>query len=238
MGKNKLQRFAENDTFPNLIQPPFSEVFKTDHPLKGFWNEKIFKNENPIVLELGCGKGEYTVGLGKMYPEKNFIGIDIKGARLWRGAKTAHQDKLNNVAFLRTRIEHITSFFSKDEVSEIWVTFPDPQLKRVRVTKRLTSSIFLNNYKTFLKKNGIVHLKTDSIDLHHYTKSIVEFNNLKVHSCTDDPYGIATDDPILSIKTFYEEQYLEKGLPITYLSFELSNEEAIVEPTKRRTQFF
>ncbi|MHC1703714.1 MAG: tRNA (guanosine(46)-N7)-methyltransferase TrmB [Tenuifilaceae bacterium] len=230
MAKNKLQRFAENETFPNLIQPPFSEVFKKDYHLKGKWNKSFFKNSNPIVLELGCGKGEYTVGLAKLYPEKNFIGIDIKGARLWRGAKTAHESMMNNVAFVRTRIEHITSFFANDEVSEIWITFPDPQPKRIKTTKRLSSSVFLNFYKTFIKPNGLVHLKTDSIDLHRYSRSVIELNKLKVHHCTEDLYKTEKDDPILSIKTFYEEQYLEQGLPITYLCFELSNEKPLIEP--------
>lgn len=230
MGKNKILRFAENETFPNLIQPPFSEVFKKDYYIKGQWNKSFFKNDNPIVLELGCGKGEYTVGLAKMYPNKNFIGIDIKGARLWRGAKTAHEDKMSNVAFVRTRIENIRSFFCSDEVSEIWITFPDPQPKRIKTTKRLSSSVFLNFYKTFLKPTGLVHLKTDSIDLHKYTNSVIKLNNLKVHQCTDDLYGSVKDDQILSIKTFYEEQYLEKGLPITYLCFELSNDKPLVEP--------
>ena len=230
MGKNKLQRFAENETFSNLIQPPFSEVFRKDYFLKGQWNKSIFKNDNPIVLELGCGKGEYTVGLAKMYPEKNFIGIDIKGARLWRGAKTAHEANMNNVAFLRTRIEQITSFFDKDEVSEIWITFPDPQPKRIKTTKRLSSSVFLNFYKSFLKPQGLVHLKTDSADLHRYTRSVVELNKLKVHKVTDNLYSTEKDDPILSIRTFYEEQYLEKGIPITYLCFELSNDKPLIEP--------
>lgn len=230
MGKNKIQRFAENETFPNLVQPPFSEVFKKDHSLKGQWNKTFFKNDKPIVLELGCGKGEYSVGLAKMYPDKNFIGIDIKGARLWRGAKTVHEEKLNNVGFLRTRIEHITSFFCQDEVSEIWITFPDPQPKRIKTTKRLSSSVFLNFYKTFLKPGGLVHLKTDSINLHRYTCEVVKLNNLKVHSCTEDLYGTFKDDPILSIRTFYEAQYLEQGLPITYLCFELSNDKPLIEP--------
>jgi len=231
VGKNKLQRFEENESFPNLIQPPFSEIFRNEYPLKGLWNKTLFKNNNPIVLELGCGKGEYTVGLAKMYPEKNFIGIDIKGARLWRGAKTAIEAKMNNVAFIRTRIEHITSFFCKDEVSEIWITFPDPQPKRINTKKRLSSSVFLNFYKSFLKPDGLVHLKTDSIDLHRYTRNLIELNNVKIHRSTEDLYVTEKDDPILAIKTFYEEQYLEKGLPITYLCFDLSNDKTIIEPT-------
>lgn len=234
MGKNKLKRFEENTTFPNLIQPKFEEVFRVDHSLKGKWNEVVFKNDKAIVLELGCGKGEYTVGLAKMYPEKNFIGIDIKGARLWRGAKTAHESSMNNVAFVRTRIENITSFFGKDEVSEIWITFPDPQLKRINALKRLTSSVFLGLYKTLLKPNGLIHLKTDSIELHQYTKGLIELNDLTVHRCTDDLYSSDKDDPILSIRTFYEQQFLDQGLPITYICFELSNEKPFIEHKYQR----
>lgn len=235
MAKNKLKRFEENTTFPNLIQPKFEEVFRTEHPIKGKWNESFFKNNKPIVLELGCGKGEYTIGLAKQFPEKSFIGIDIKGARLWRGAKTAHENRMDNVAFVRTRIENITSFFGKDEVSEIWITFPDPQLKRINELKRLTSSVFLGLYKTFLKPQGLIHLKTDSIDLHRYTRALIDLNGLKVHSLTDDLYASVTDDPILSIRTFYEQQFLDQGLPITYLCFELSNEQPFVEHKYQRT---
>lgn len=235
MGKNKLKRFNENETFPNIIQPKFEEVFRINHKLKNKWNESYFKNNKPLVLELGCGKGEYTVGLAKMFPEKNFIGIDIKGARLWRGAKTAHEAGMSNVAFIRTRIENITSFFGSEEVSEIWITFPDPQLKRINALKRLTSSRFLGLYKTLLKPNGIIHLKTDSQELHKYTKELVELNELKVHSCTNDLYSSVKDDPILSIRTFYEQQFLDKGLPITYISFELSNEKPIIEHKYQRT---
>lgn len=235
MAKNKLKRFEENTTFPNLIQPKFEEVFRTEHPIKGKWNESFFKNNKPIVLELGCGKGEYTIGLAKQFPEKNFIGIDIKGARLWRGTKTAHENGMDNVAFVRTRIENITSFFGKDEVSEIWITFPDPQLKRINELKRLTSSVFLGLYKTFLKPQGLIHLKTDSIDLHRYTRALIDLNGLKVHSLTDDLYASVTDDPILSIRTFYEQQFLDQGLPITYLCFELSNEQPFVEHKYQRT---
>ncbi|NOU16745.1 MAG: tRNA (guanosine(46)-N7)-methyltransferase TrmB [Bacteroidales bacterium] len=235
MGKNKLKRFAENTTFPNLIQPKLNEVFRTDYSLKGNWNKTFFKNENPIVLELGCGKGEYTVGMAKMFPNKNFIGIDIKGARMWRGAKTAHESKMSNVAFIRTRIEHISSFFSANEVSEIWITFPDPQLKRINSMKRLTSSAFLGLYKTILKPNGLIHLKTDCLALHRYTSSLVELNNLKVHTSTEDLYGSGIEDQILTIKTFYEEKFLEQNLPITYICFELSNEQPFIEYKYQRT---
>ncbi len=235
MAKNKLKRFEENTTFPNLIQPKFEEVFRTEHSIKGKWNESFFKNDKPIVLELGCGKGEYTIGLAKQFPEKNFIGVDIKGARLWRGAKTAHENGMGNVAFVRTRIENITSFFGKDEVSEIWITFPDPQLKRINELKRLTSSVFLGLYKTLLKPHGLIHLKTDSIDLHQYTRALIKLNGLKVHTYTDDLYTSVTDDPILSIRTFYEQQFLDKGLPITYICFELSNEQPFIEHKYQQT---
>lgn len=230
MGKNKIKRFAENETFQNLIQPSFEEVFNTDYPLKGKWNTEFFKNSNPIVLELGCGKGEYTVGLARMFPLKNFIGIDIKGARLWRGAKTALEEGLCNVGFIRTRIDHIKSFFSPNEIDEIWVTFPDPHPRPSKATKRLTSSRFLNYYAHFLKPNGIVHLKTDNQLLHHYTKAVVEQNNLKKLICTNNLYSEITNDPILGIKTFYEQQFLEKGLPITYIKFELSTIGPFHEP--------
>lgn len=235
MGKNKLKRFAENTTFPNLIQPKLNEVFRTDYSLKGNWNKTFFKNENPIVLELGCGKGEYTVGMAKMFPNKNFIGIDIKGARMWRGAKTAHESKMSNVAFIRTRIEHISSFFSANEVSEIWITFPDPQLKRINSLKRLTSSSFLSLYKMFLRPRGLIHLKTDCLALHRYTCFLVELNNLKVHTSTEDLYGSGIEDQILTIKTFYEEKFLEQNLPITYICFELSNEQPLIEYKYQRT---
>lgn len=235
MGKNKLKRFEENDTFPNIIQPKFEEVFRKEHPIKGKWHETFFKNDKPIVLELGCGKGEYTIGLSRQYPEKNFIGVDIKGARIWRGAKTAVENSMENVAFVRTRIENITSFFAKDEVSEIWITFPDPQLKRINALKRLTSSIFLGMYKTILKPQGLIHLKTDSQELHQYTKSLVELNELKVHNCTNDLYSSVKDDPILSIRTFYEQQFLDQGKTITYISFELTNEKPLIEHKYQRT---
>ncbi|NVO10242.1 MAG: tRNA (guanosine(46)-N7)-methyltransferase TrmB [Bacteroidales bacterium] len=235
MGKNKLKRFAENTTFPNLIQPKLNEVFRTDYSLKGKWNETYFHNENPIVLELGCGKGEYTVGMAKMFPNKNFIGIDIKGARMWRGAKTAHENKMSNVAFIRTRIEHVSSFFSANEVSEIWITFPDPQLKRINSLKRLTSSSFLSLYKTLLRPQGLIHLKTDCIALHRYTRSLVDLNNLKIHTSTEDLYGNGIEDQILTIKTFYEEKFLVQNLPITYICFELSNEQPLIEYKYQRT---
>lgn len=223
MGKDKLRKFAENLTFENLIQPEFDEVFRNDHKLKGNWHRDFFRNDNPIVLELGCGRGEYTVGLGAANPQKNHIGIDIKGARMWRGAKTATEMQMANVGFLRTRIEFINSFFAPGEVSEIWVTFPDPQLKKGREKKRLTSPIFLAYYAQFLAPGGTVHLKTDSQELHEYTKHVIEANSLPCEVSNNDIYGSGFADAVLSIKTTYERRFLEEGKPITYLKFGLGD---------------
>lgn len=222
MGKNKLRKFSENLTFYNLFQPSFEEVWGVDFRLKGKWNGLHFKNSNPIVLELGCGKGEYTINLGQHFQTKNFIGVDIKGARLWTGAKQASQAGMLNVAFIRTRIEHIASFFAPGEVSEIWITFPDPQPRPSKARKRLSSSRFLSYYQHFLKPNGLVHLKTDSQGLFEYAKALVEQNGLTVHYCTNNLYESGIENPILAIKTFYENQFLAQGKPITYLCFELS----------------
>lgn len=217
MGKDKLRRFAENETFGLLYQPTFEEVFRKDYKLKGKWHEEVFGNNKPIVLELGCGRGEYTVNLAKEFPEKNFIGVDIKGARLWRGAKTAHTGQMNNVAFLRTRIEFIDSVFGKDEVSEIWITFPDPQINREN--KRLTNPLFIEKYNLFLSKGGVIHLKTDSLFLHEYTVEMANNEGFTILEAEKDIYGSGRADKILSIKTHYETQYLQKGLPITYMKF-------------------
>ncbi len=230
MGKNKLKKFAENETFENLFQPSFDDVWRKNHPIKGKWNSDFFKNDNPIVLELGCGKGEYTVNLAKMYPGKNFIGVDIKGARLWKGAKEATELKMPNVAFLRTRIENIVSFFNQNEVSEIWITFPDPQPRPAKARKRLSSSRFLTYYQQFAKPNAIIHLKTDSQGLHEYTKALVEQNKLKIQVCTNDLYNSGIVDSILSIRTFYESMFLEQGKTITYLRFELDSQAQLYEP--------
>jgi tRNA (guanine-N7-)-methyltransferase len=230
VGKNKLQRFAEMETFPNVIQPSLDEITNKDYPLKGKWSENFFKNNKPIVLELGCGKGEYTLGLSKMYPEKNFLGIDIKGARIWAGAKEALRDSLSNVGFLRTRIEHINSFFDKDEISEIWITFPDPQEKRIRAKKRLTSSRFLPNYRKFLKPGGIIHLKTDNSILYNYTHNLAILNNFNILLDTDNLYNSGQTDEILNIKTFYESQYLAQGVPIKYIRFTIPHNSDINEP--------
>ena len=231
MSKGKLEKFAEIGTFPNVFQLP--TLFNSeDFELKGKWNETYFKNTNPIVLELGCGKGEYTVGLAEKFPDKNFIGVDIKGARLWRGSKTAFENKMNNVAFVRTRIDHIEKVFAPVEVDEIWITFPDPQPQVSRERKRLTSPVFLKYYSNILKANGIVNLKTDNFPLYDYSKSVAEELKLELLAATDDLYkSIEKDDSeyisknaeLLQIKTYYEKMFLEQGLKINYLSFKLSS---------------
>lgn len=226
--KDKLKRFRENETFSCLIQPRTEEVLRCDHPIKGNWGRDMFHNQNPIVLELGCGKGEYTISLAERFPERNFIGIDIKGARLWKGAKYATENAMPNVAFLRTRIEFIESLFAPGEVSEIWITFADPQEKKAR--KRLTSPGFLNRYARFLAPGGVVHLKTDSRLLHFYTEELCKQNSMTILASDDDIYGHGVADEILSIKTFYESSFLAKGIPITYLAFRLDNAAPLVEP--------
>jgi tRNA (guanine-N7-)-methyltransferase len=225
--KKKLERFAEMNTFPNVIQPSFEEAFRTNHPLKGNWNRDFFKNRHPLVLELGCGKGEYTLGLAGIFPETNFIGIDIKGSRLWKGAKTALLNTIPNAGFLRTRIEFIDSFFATEEVDEIWLTFPDPQLEKKR--KRLTAPKFLNVYRNFLKSEGMVHLKTDNKILYTYTLDTLRYNQLEIVRNTDDLYASASSDPILSIKTYYESQFLAQGLTIHYICFRLPHDKNIEE---------
>lgn len=220
MGKNKLARFAENETFANLFQLTYEQVTKEGFALKGKWNKEFFKNDNPIVLELGCGKGEYTVGLAKKYPNKNFIGIDIKGARLWRGCKTSNEDKMTNVAFVRTHIQMIESYFAQNEVSEIWITFPDPQLKKPN--KRLTCERFLSLYKNILKSEGIVHLKTDSQELYEFTKDEVLIpTKREILYNTNNLYNSDFKEDVIEIQTFYEAMYLKIGKPITYLKFRL-----------------
>ena len=225
MPKNKLQRFAELRTFENVHEFLWTER-KTDFKLKGKWNSEYFKNENPIVLELGCGKGEYSNGLAEKYPEKNFIGLDIKGARIWRGSKNAQEKKLYNVAFLRTQIEFIESCFSKDEVSEIWITFPDPQPNKEK--KRLTHSIFLDRYKNVLKPNGVVHLKTDSAELYEFTLEVLTENKITKICSTPDLYSESSPlsfgegwGEATELKTHYEKLFTAKGKKITYLKFRL-----------------
>jgi tRNA (guanine-N7-)-methyltransferase len=218
MAKRKLQRFAENLTFPHLFQP---RVYypPSDFEKKGKWHAEFFRNDNPIVLELGCGRGEYTVQMAELFPEKNFIGIDWKGARLWRGAKTVQEQQMKNVAFLRIQIQNIGYFFSANEVSEIWITFPDPQLKKNRVHKRLTSEAFLEKYKSILRPNGIVHLKTDNEALYNFTLETLRSSNLPVHLQTDNLYHSPFVDDILSIKTKYEMMFLEQGVQSKYVKF-------------------
>ena len=224
MGKNKLARFAENKILPNVFQPTREEALN-NYPLKGKWRSEVFKNENPIVLELGCGKGEYSVGLAKSFPEKNFIGIDIKGARFWFGAKEAVEKNLNNVAFLRTQIELVDCFFDHDEVDEIWITFPDPQIKYRRTKHRMTHPDFLDRYKKILKKDGIVHLKTDSEFLHGYTLGLLQGQGHEIISAHHDIYGAPEYEPgtplLREVKTYYEGLFSAKGKTITYLKFRI-----------------
>ena len=221
MGKDKLRRFAENLTFDCMIQPEFEDIFHRDHPLKGRWHEDFFHNDKPIVLELGCGKGEYTIALAQRDPDRNYIGIDIKGARMWRGAKTATENEMKNVAFVRTRIEFINSFFGEGEISEIWITFPDPQLKTRRAKKRLTAPLFLERYAQMLSEDGVINLKTDSQHLFAYTSAVIDHFSLPCEVANDDIYGSGYADEVLSVKTAYEQMFLERGLPITYTRFSL-----------------
>ena len=220
--KNKLKRFKENETFTNVFQPTREEVVGDQFPLKGKWSSEFFKNDNPIVLELGCGKGEYSVGLAERFPEKNFIGIDIKGARFWRGAKTAVESGMNNVAFVRTQIELINHIFAENEVSEIWITFPDPQIKYKRTKHRMTNSEFLNNYKKILKPNGLMHLKTDSEFMHGYTLGLLHGEGHEVIYANHNIYkNEGAPAEVTGIQTFYESQYLEVNKPITYIQFRI-----------------
>ena len=219
MGKNKLERFAENLTFDNLFQVGFEQLKDKDFFLKGKWREEYFKNDNPIVLELGCGKGEYTVGLGEKYANKNFIGIDIKGARLWRGCKTAFENKMRNVAFLRCQIQMLEKLFEKDEVDEIWITFCDPQLKNEN--RRLTCPRFLERYAKVIKPNGILHLKTDSTELYEYTSEMLKQEKHNIIFESNDLYGTNFEDDVKEIQTFYEKMYLKEGKKIKYIKFQL-----------------
>ena len=220
--KNKLKRFKENETFNNVFQPTREELVNNQFALKGKWNEEFFKNDHPIVLELGCGKGEYAVGLAQKFPEKNFIGIDIKGARFWRGAKTAVENGLNNVAFLRTQIELIEHCFEANEVDEIWITFPDPQIKYKRTKHRMTNSDFLNSYKKILKPKGLMHLKTDSEFMHGYTLGLLHGEGHEVIYANHNIYkNEGAPAEVTGIQTFYESQYLEVNKPITYIQFRI-----------------
>lgn len=246
MGHDKLRKFAENETFSCLLQPSAEELLADgyfhlrDHAVKGRWEDFFSdrKQEKNIVLELGCGKGEYTVALAERDPERNYIGVDIKGARLWKGAKYATEHALPNVAFLRTRVEFITAFFAPGEVSEIWLTFSDPQYRSEN--SRLSSPLFLERYRSFLRPGGIVHLKTDSRFLHEYTRAVCEANGLRILACTTDLYGMenptfasqtpAIPEEVKEVQTFYEQLFLEQGYPITYLSFVIDHEGPYVSP--------
>ena len=218
--KNKLKRFKENETFSHVLQPSRQELIDCKFPLKHNWNSRFFKNNNPIIVEVGCGKGEYTVGLAKNNPNRNYIGIDIKGARFWKGAKIVENERLDNVVFIRTQIELIDKVFGKNEVDEIWITFPDPQIKYKRTKHRLTNITFLKKYKSILKKQGVVHLKTDSEFLHGYTIGILHALEEEIQYSNNDIYKQAgSPSEVINIKTFYEKMYLDQGKPITYLKF-------------------
>jgi len=234
VGKKKLKRWVEMEAFEHVVQPGFEEVYKKDYYLKGKWANKFFGNMNPVILELGCGKGEYTIALARKNPQKSFIGVDIKGARMWRGAKDAMDEHLKNVAFLRTRIELINSFFGTDEISEIWLTFPDPQLKKRRNKKRLTSPRFLNVYNQFLKTGGIIHLKTDNAVLYHYTLNLIKKNQLEIVKSSEDLYNEDEVTNDLAIKTHYEKQFLSQGEKIYYLSFKPAKKNPILEQDERK----
>lgn len=227
MGKGKLKKFAAVATFDHVFERTFEQLEETPFELKGRWRQDFFKNDNPVVLELGCGKGEYAVELGKHFPNKNFIGVDIKGARLFTGAKQALEAGMENVAFIRSRIELIERFFDKDEVDEIWITFPDPQMKKTR--KRLTATNFIEKYRLFLKKDGLVHLKTDSDFLYNYTGLMLQENNFQVFDNIADIYAQDEVSELLNIKTHYELQWLGRGKLIKYLCFN-PHQEQLIEP--------
>ena len=228
MSKGKLAKFADMASYPHVFEYPFSVVEDVPFEMRGRWCEQFFRNNHPIVLELGCGRGEYAVGLARRYPECNFIGVDIKGARMWTGATEALHEGLTNVAFLRTNIEIIDRFFAPGEVQEIWLTFSDPQMKKA--TKRLTSTYFLQRYRRFLVDGGLIHLKTDSNFLFTYTRFVAEVNHLPVEACTEDLYGDEQSSIDLSIRTYYEQQWLSRGLTIKYMRFRLPAAAPLVEP--------
>jgi len=220
--KNKLKRFKENETFENVLQPTREEVVSGEFQYKGKWNSDFFKNNNPIIVELGCGKGEYTIGLAERNPNINYIGIDVKGARFWRGAKTAIETGMNNVGFVRTQIELIENIFSSHEISEIWITFPDPQIKYKRTKHRMTNSDFLKMYKRILKPEGVVNLKTDSEFMHGYTLGLLHGEGHEVLYSNHNVYkNEGSPSEVTEIQTFYENQYLEINKAITYIRFKI-----------------
>jgi tRNA (guanine-N7-)-methyltransferase len=229
MGRNKLQKFDDLAGFPHVFQYPFAVLHSEGGcRQKGRWHRDVFGNPHPLALELGCGRGEYTVGLGKLFPEKNFIGIDVKGARIWTGAKESLDAGMTNVAFLRTDIELIPHFFDPGEVAEIWITFPDPQMKKTN--KRLTSTRFMRLYREILSANGLIHLKTDSPFMYAYTREMIKANEFPVQVCTDNLYHSGMADEILSIRTYYEQQWLARGLNIKYIRFICEPRDTLVEP--------
>ncbi len=228
MGKNKLKKFADMAQYKCVFQYPREELLRVGFPHKGAWHHNVFANSNPITLELGCGRGEYTVSLAKSEPTRNFVGIDIKGARMWTGASEVEREGITNAAFLRCEIENIDSFFAPGEVDSLWITFPDPQMKKRR--KRLTSTRFLTLYRAIMKPDGVVNLKTDSPFLYEYTRRLVELNSFEVLSQTDDLYGSGMADPVTSIKTYYEQQWLSRGKKIKLISFRLPAQGELLEP--------
>lgn len=221
LAKNKLRKFQQISSYNHVFEPTI-EVLKSEYHLKGKWKSEVFKNNNPIILELGCGKGEYSVALAEKYPQKNLIGVDIKGARIWKGATDSLTKNLINIAFLRVRIEWIEHCFDKNEIDEIWITFPDPQLKFRRSSKRLTHPNFLMKYNKILKKSGVIHLKTDNQFLHAYTLGILDGQSHSIEYSSNDIYSSEHLYKHLDIKTYYEQKYLEKGMPITYVKFRLN----------------
>lgn len=228
MAKNKHRRFAENETFSHLFQPSAQEMFEGEFYLKGKWNSIFFKNDNPIVLEVGCGKGEYTTALAEQNPNKNYIGIDIKGPRLWTGSKIVKEKEMKNVAFIRNKVEFLNSFFEKDELSEIWITFPDPQRRKLK--KRLTSARFLKIYSNILKTNGAINLKTDSVLMHEFTKRIIKLNKLETAFSTNNLYSLDIDNELTQIRTYYENKFLEQEMNITYIKFSTGNKTDFINP--------
>ena len=229
MTKSKLERFAEMKTFPNVIEPSFQEIFQKDYQYKGFWSSRFFQNHQPLILELGCGKGEYTVNLAKENPDKNYLGIDIKGARMWKGAKKALAKGIDNAAFLRTRIDFIQSFFAEGEVESIWVTFPDPQPKKAK--KRLISSKFLNTYRTFTTQDTLFHLKTDNTELFEYMKQLIEKNQLPVKNLSEDVHKTseAALAPVRNIRTFYEQQLIDMDKSTKDVCFQIDHTNELEE---------
>lgn len=230
MSQHKLRKFAENKTFPHFFEPELYYDKVSDFKLKSKWNAEFFKNDNPIIVELGCGRGEYSFGMAKELPDKNFIGVDIKGARMWRGATDSLEMNLKNIAFVRTRVEFTPLCFADDEISEIWITFPDPQLGAKKlIKKRLTSSRFLTYYQNFLKDNGIVNLKTDDDTLYNYTRDLVKYNNLEIVTDAPDLYNSEFYKGFLTIKTYYEKMWNEENRVIKYISFRLPKNKEIIE---------